>query len=105
MKKFLTVFAAAAITAAALTACGGNKAEETTKAPAAETTAEAAGEASGEAEETETEAESTEAASGELKTITVGASPAPHAEILEAAKDVLKEKGYDLEIVEYTDQP
>lgn len=103
MKKFLTVFAAAAITAAALTACGGNKAEETTKAPAAETTAEAAGEASGEAEETETEAESTEAASGELKTITVGASPAPHAEILEAAKDVLKEKGYDLEIVEYTD--
>ena len=30
-------------------------------------------------------------ATGELKTITVGASPAPHAEILEAAKPVLKE--------------
>ena len=33
----------------------------------------------------------------------VGASPAPHAEILEAAREVLASKGYDLEIVEYTD--
>ena len=32
------------------------------------------------------------------KTITVAASPTPHAEILEAAKDLLKEKGYTLEI-------
>ena len=35
--------------------------------------------------------------------LTVGASPAPHAEILEAARSVLNEKGYDLDIVEYTD--
>lgn len=39
----------------------------------------------------------------ELKVIKVGASPAPHAEILEAAKPVLKDEGYDLQIVEYTD--
>lgn len=39
----------------------------------------------------------------ENKTIKVGATPAPHAEILEVCKDVLKEKGYDLEIVEFTD--
>lgn len=32
------------------------------------------------------------------KKIVVGASPAPHAEILEEAKPLLKEKGYDLEV-------
>ncbi|MDU9263331.1 MetQ/NlpA family ABC transporter substrate-binding protein [Staphylococcus pseudintermedius] len=32
------------------------------------------------------------------KKIVVGASPAPHAEILEQAKPLLKDKGYDLEI-------
>lgn len=35
---------------------------------------------------------------GDDKKITVGASPAPHAEILEKAKPLLKDKGYDLEI-------
>lgn len=37
------------------------------------------------------------------KTIKVGASSAPHAEILEQAKDILKEKGYTLEITIYDD--
>ena len=32
------------------------------------------------------------------KTITVAATPAPHAEILEQCKSLLKDKGYDLEI-------
>jgi D-methionine transport system substrate-binding protein len=36
-------------------------------------------------------------------TIKVGASPVPHAEILEFVKPLLKAKGYDLEIVEFTD--
>ena len=35
--------------------------------------------------------------------ITVGASPVPHAQILEYARKYLKEKGYDLKIVEFTD--
>ena len=35
--------------------------------------------------------------------IRVGASPSPHAEILAAAKDALLEKGFELEIVEFTD--
>ena len=39
------------------------------------------------------------------KTITVAASPPPHAEILEASKDLLKEKGYTLEIKEFDDYP
>lgn len=37
------------------------------------------------------------------KTITVGASPTPHAEILNAAKDVLAEQGYTLVVKEFSD--
>lgn len=35
--------------------------------------------------------------------IKVGATPVPHSEILEVVKPLLKAKGYDLEIVEFTD--
>ena len=37
------------------------------------------------------------------KTIVVGASPTPHAEILNVAKDILAEQGYTLVIKEYND--
>jgi D-methionine transport system substrate-binding protein len=40
---------------------------------------------------------------GDSKTIKVGASVTPHAEILKVAKDILAEQGYTLEIVEYND--
>jgi len=39
----------------------------------------------------------------EDKVIRVGASPAPHAEILEAIRPLIEAKGYTLEIIEYTD--
>lgn len=39
----------------------------------------------------------------ENKTLVVGASPTPHAEILEQAKPLLKEKGYDLEVKVFQD--
>ena len=35
--------------------------------------------------------------------ITVGASPSPHAEILDAIKDELASEGYELKVVEYND--
>lgn len=41
--------------------------------------------------------------SEESKTIKIGASPAPHAEILEKAAELLEAKGYTLEIVQFTD--
>lgn len=41
-------------------------------------------------------------ADGDTK-IVVGATPSPHAEILEQVRDALAEKGWTLEIVEYTD--
>lgn len=91
---------AAALAAGALTACSGSPKETTAAGTAAETTAAAA---DSKADDTTTaEAESTEAGA-ELKEIVVGASPAPHAEILDAAKEVLASKGYELKIVEYTD--
>ena len=95
MKKNIGVIAAAFLAAAALTACGGSKPAETT---AAETGAEAAETTAAEAESREAEAKT-----DDLKELTVGASPAPHAEILEAAREELAKKGYDLKIVEYTD--
>lgn len=95
MKKNIGVIAAAFLAAAALTACGGSKPAETT---AEETKAEAAETTAAEAESSEAEAKT-----DDLKELTVGASPAPHAEILEAAREELAKKGYDLKIVEYTD--
>ena len=41
--------------------------------------------------------------SNETITLKIGASPTPHAEILNAAKDELAEKGINLDIVEFTD--
>lgn len=41
--------------------------------------------------------------SGDLTKVKVGATSSPHAVILNAAKEKMKEQGYDLEIVEFTD--
>ncbi len=44
-----------------------------------------------------------EDAKGDDTTIVVGASPAPHAEILAQVKDILANHGYTLEVKEFTD--
>lgn len=99
MRKNVAILAAALLAASALTACGGQTTETTAADTSAAETTAAEGEETAAAEEKSSEA----AATGELETVTVGASPAPHAEILEAAKDAMAAKGYDLEIVEYMD--
>lgn len=43
------------------------------------------------------------ASAEEDKTITVAASPTPHAEILEKAKEILAEDGWDLQVTEFED--
>lgn len=96
MRKTLCVFAATAFLAATLTGCSQKSGSETT---AAQTTAGQTAEA--QTEETTAAAETK--AAGELKKIVVGASPAPHAEILRAAADSLAQKGYELDIKEYVD--
>lgn len=87
-KSFLGTTFLALLAAASLAGCSSSPNETT-----AETAAETAEESTAEAKE----------ADGDLEKLVVGASPAPHAEILEAARDLLADKGYDLEIVEYTD--
>ncbi len=47
--------------------------------------------------------QSTQQNTEELIPVKVGASPTPHAEILEAIKPLMAEKGYDLQVVEFTD--
>ncbi len=79
MKKFLAMLLCLLLVAAVFAGC--SKKEEA--APAADTPAS-------DAAETDT-------------VIIIGASPTPHAEILEFVTDKLAEKGYTLEIVQYTD--
>lgn len=74
-KKIIALAAAAALTLS-LAACSGNNSSST-------------------ADNSSSDASST--------VIRVGASPSLHAEILEFAKDQLAAKGYELEIVEFTD--
>ena len=82
MKKLLAL-ALAALLALSAAACGGS-----------ESPSSAAGSSSA-ASEAETQTETT--------VLKVAASPAPHAEILEAVKESLAAEGITLEIVEYTD--
>ena len=89
MKKRI-LFALGLASLLAFTACT-NKAEESKPAESSETTVG------------DTTAGESKAENKDLKLITVGASPAPHAEILEAAAPILKDAGYELKIVEYTD--
>lgn len=101
MKKLVTLIAAASLAATVLTACGGQKPAESTAAPTQEATTAAGKEEDKATKEAASEAASTEAK--ELVKVVVGASPAPHAQILEAAKPLMAEAGYDLVIKEYND--
>ena len=99
MKSIKQLFASAlALTCAlSLAACGGSAAPASSSAPApAPSTAE---EASAPVDATA----SATVSSGDAVTIKVGASPAPHAEILESIKPALAAEGVNLEIVEFTD--
>ena len=105
-KKFIAGILTAALAVGALTGCGGSgeSAAETTAPAQEETAAEPEAEAKPEAEAETAEAEAEETAEVESKgTITVAASPTPHAEILEQAKPILAEQGWDLEVTEFED--
>lgn len=82
LKKITSVSLAGVVLAGALVGCGSSDA-------AADTSSEEA-------------TESTEATE-DLEPITVAASATPHAEILEAAKPLLAEQGYDLQVTVFDD--
>lgn len=88
MKKKITALLLAAVTVGALGLTGCGTTENSSEASESASTAEDS---------------SSEAADENLEVIKVGASITPHAEILAQVKDVLKEQGYDLQIVEYND--
>lgn len=104
MKKNITLALAAVLAAASLAACGSSSTPEATTAAATTAAAtEAATEAA--AETTAAAAEASDAIEplAEPVDIKIGATPSPHAEILEAAKDDLAAAGVNIEIVTYND--
>ncbi|SDB12606.1 D-methionine transport system substrate-binding protein [Pseudobutyrivibrio sp. YE44] len=80
-KKILAAILGTTLTLAALTGCGSSNTEATDSSNAEETTA----------------------SSEDLTPITVAASATPHAEILEQAKPLLADKGYDLQVTVFDD--
>ncbi|MDO4788562.1 MAG: MetQ/NlpA family ABC transporter substrate-binding protein [Johnsonella sp.] len=95
MKKTY-LFATSIILAGLLSACAGTATESSTAADSAQS-------AQVDSSAEKSSAKPEEDKSGEKKELIVGASPAPHAEILTEASALLAEKGYELKIVEYTD--
>ena len=93
MKKLISATLAATL-ALSLAACGSSASTDSVAA-------------SSEAASTESTAASSEAAESTSDlagtTLKVAASPTPHAEILNVAKEVLAEQGIDLEVVEFSD--
>ena len=88
-KRFLAGVLAGVLAVGALTACGSSNTQSSTAAQTEAAGTEAAGE--------------TTAANGDLTPIKVAASATPHAEILEQAKPLLAEQGYDLQVTVFND--
>ncbi len=103
-KNNITIALAAVLAAASLAACGASSTPEATTAAATEAATTAAA-AETDAETTAASAEASDAIEplAESVDIKIGATPSPHAEILEAAKDDLAAAGINIEIVEYND--
>ena len=97
-RKVLASVLAGVLAVGVLTGCGSSKEENAAASEATEETTDDA------AEETDAADDSADAAATETKgTITVAASATPHAEILAAAKPILAEQGWDLEVTEFDD--
>lgn len=100
MKKRI-LLAAAFLAAAALAGCASGTNNETTKASASADASQ-----SDKADEKKTsneESDKKKDSNTKLEVIKVGASPTPHAKILKEAEKLLEEKGYKLEITEFSD--
>ena len=91
MKKLLSLLLTGALAVGLLAGCGSTSGNSQTPAGGNETTPAESSAPS----ETDTNLEGT--------TLKVGATPAPHAEILEVVKELLAEEGITLEIAQYND--
>ena len=93
-KRVSAVILTAALAVASLAGCGSTA------------TSESAAQATGSADTaatTEAATQAAESTSTEDKTITVAASATPHAEILEQAKSILAEQGWNLQVTVFDD--
>lgn len=97
-KKVLAVLLTGVLAAGVLTGCGNSAEDAAAEAPAVEEEQEAEP-----AEGTPAEEAEESAVVEEKGTITVAASATPHAEILEAAKPILAEQGWNLEVTIFDD--
>ena len=88
MKKRLFALALSVVTCLSLAACGGGSNNAATSSNPTDAATSAA---------------TSTPASTEGTTLKVGATPAPHAEILEQVKPILAKEGITLDIVEYND--
>jgi len=88
MKKVLFTILIAALSLSVFAGCASSG---TTSTPAAASAAES------------TTASAAPSSTAELKKIVIGASPTPHAIILKEAAKLLKDKGYDLQVKEFSD--
>ncbi|MFR3658702.1 MAG: MetQ/NlpA family ABC transporter substrate-binding protein [Eisenbergiella sp.] len=103
-KKVLALVCTLTLGAGLLTGCGASEPAAADGTAAAESTAAAAAESTAEADaETTDGAAATDGAAEKKGTVTVAATAVPHAEILEAAKPLMEEAGWELEIVVFTD--
>lgn len=102
-KRILAAVLATVLAAGTLTACGSAGETATApEAPAETESTEAPEETAAPAEET-AQAEEPAAEVTEKGTITVAATEVPHSEILEAAKPILAEQGWDLQVTVFND--
>lgn len=99
MKKLIALVLSLCLVLA-LAACGTSTQTDEPAVDETETTVAENTEDTADAEETEIGEDTTDLSG---TTITVAASPVPHAEILAVAKEILAEQGITLDIIEYTD--
>ena len=109
INKLVASASVAVLTVSALAGCGSTSAESTTETSQQTEAADTTVAATTEAATTEAAAEATTETSEVAETvedkgtITVAASPTPHAEILQEAAKLLAEQGWTLEVTEFED--
>lgn len=108
MKKSIAAILTTSLGVLLLAGCGQKQnVQDTTAATTAAAQEQSTPAETTPAEGTQTETPQTETTPAEPapagKKIVIGASPAPHGEILEAVREQLNQQGYELDIREYTD--
>lgn len=105
-KRVLTTILAGVLAVSALAGCGSSNssaADNSTTSDSNTTTAESSAADNSATVESTEEPIVADTQTGEGGTITVAASATPHAEILEEAKKILADQGWDLEITVFDD--